>query len=619
MLSDRQSQIINYLSKQQIPIAAKKIAAFLNVSEKTIRNDISFINQEFNKNAISSKSGSGYFINELPNNSTILQNDNTIFLILKEIIDSQKLNYYDLAEKFYISETTLDRYIKELNTKITKIDTTLCIIRRNNYLYINATEEQKRNIFNFFLKEEISKNKLELAQYSDYFQNIDFNRLSQLVLSYHHSINYHMNDFANISFILHLAVLLERIIEKNTVSKTNAANFDIHSLKSQTKELIPLLEANFDLKIPENEIKYIDKLYNLSTANHQYTEEITKTITKVLQKIKGSFYIDFSTDKDLINFLSNHVESLYHRAQKKSFLVNPLLDDIKRIYPFIYNIAVFASFYIQESLSIVYPDDEIAFIALHFLSSYENINKLETKSIAVVSAYGQANTSLVRKQLRNINDYQIEVQEFTSTLEFSNKQMTQFDLIISDTILDISETIPIYYFYISLTPVDLENINKLLKKQEIKLSKTAEFIKPELFFTNLSFQDKYECISFLASNMIDKGFCEANFLADVIEREKLSSTAFGNYYALPHAIRRTSNANYIAICILNEPLMWDRKKVYLVLLMSFNGNKSLKLNTLFEELAFILDDIKNVKKLIKCQNYQQFIQQLNHLAISQNK
>ena len=619
MISDRQSQIINYLSEQQIPITAKKIAEFLNVSEKTIRNDIALINKELKKTVVFSKAGFGYFIKELPTNNSIVQNDNTIFFILKEIIDRKKIIYYDLAEKFYISETTLERYIKELNSKIIKMNDSLCIIRKKNYLYINATEEQKRKIFNFFLKEEIGKNKLELNKYSDYFQNIDFNRLSQLIISYHKSINYHMNDFAIINFILHLAVLLERIIEKNTVSKTNESNLEKNLLRFQTKQLIPLLESTFDIKIPIHEIEYINKLYNLSaSSSNYYTEKITNSINAILQKINESFYIDFSTDKSLIIFLSNHVESLYNRAQKNSFLINPLLDDIKRIYPFIYNIAVFASYYIQELLSISYPDDEIAFIALHFLSSYENINNLETKTIAVVSAYGQANTRLVKKQLRNIIDFNIKVCEFTSTLEFSSYQIENFDLIVSDTILDNSKYIPIYYFYISLNNTDLENINKLLKKKKIKVSKIAKFIKPELFFTNINFHDKYECISFLASRMTKEGFCEPNFVKEVIEREKLSSTAFGNHYALPHAIRRVANSNSIAICILNKPLLWDKKKVYLILLMSFNDDKNIKLNALFEELAFILDDIKNVKKLIKCQNYQQFIQQLNHLTLIRN-
>lgn len=61
-------------------------------------------------------------------------NENLHFELLRHIIEQDHTNFYDLADQFFISESTLARIIKELNIVIAEKDESLCIIQKTtNY------------------------------------------------------------------------------------------------------------------------------------------------------------------------------------------------------------------------------------------------------------------------------------------------------------------------------------------------------------------------------------------------------------------------------------------------------------------------------------------------------
>ncbi|GMQ73211.1 helix-turn-helix domain-containing protein [Tetragenococcus halophilus] len=102
-----------------------------------------------------------------------MENDspNALYDLLLQLLDHKSCNFYDLADLFFISESTLNRYIKDLNYMLLKDNSSsLPIQRKNNQIFIQGKEEDKRKIFNRFLNQEVEENKLDLEAYSDYFE-----------------------------------------------------------------------------------------------------------------------------------------------------------------------------------------------------------------------------------------------------------------------------------------------------------------------------------------------------------------------------------------------------------------------------------------------------------------
>lgn len=611
-ISQRQEQIIEKLSFSNLPLTAQILSKELGVSTKTIRNDIQQLNGLKEQAVILSKAGAGFYLN--PETLSLLDREKTIdrsnlhFELLVQIIDQTSCDFFELADDFFISESALNRIIKELNDLISQQDQTLIIQRKNNQLFIDGEEAEKRRVFTLFLNQEIEANKLSLEKYSDYFEQIDLAKLSHLVIRFHQQENFAINDFSTISFILHVAVLLERVSKASFLNTTKPVMEDRES-RLLTFKLAAILEEKFHLEIPEEELPYIYRLYSgVIVSNYSLEElQLKEVIEDLLDSIMGIFYLDFTQDEKIVDYLLTHVSALYKRAINHQYLTNPLLEEIKSKFPFVYNISVYASAFLQRTLPIQFPEDETAYLSLHFLSALENIRRKKKKQVLLVSPYGVGNQRIVRSYLNRIKDFEIELSVARSVFDINDELIKDKDLILTTEILQLETAIPIYHYQSFLTEQDLAKITQIFVEVSQTPSVLTRFLKEELFFPHESQKTPEEAIRFLCQQLFEKEYCEADYVEKVLERESLSSTAFGNYYAIPHAIKREAKKNAVAICSLEKPIQWQGKKVKLVLLLALKGERDNSFEQLFEELVMILNEPARVKRLAKQTSFEQFL------------
>lgn len=611
-ISHRQEKILEKLSLSQQPSTASQLSKELGVSSKTIRNDIQQLNQLSELPVILSKAGAGFFLNQknslFQQTKIEKQSDNSALELLARLLDQKECDFYQLADEFFISESTLDRIVKELNTKIAKNDPRLLIKRRQNQLFIEGDEAAKRRVFTLFLNQEIETNKLSLDNYSDYFEEIDLAKLSSIVVKVHQEEGFLINDFSTISFILHLAVLLERVSKK---SYLNASQSVLKENKSRqlTLAMVHQLENSFGVEIPEKEYAYIYRLYSGSVVSDEdlADKELKRIIEALLVSIDSIFLIDFTQDEKIIDYLMTHVSALYKRSAHQQYLVNPLLEEIKSKFPFVYNVSVYASGFLQEKLNIQFPEDEVAYLSLHFLSALENIRAHKKKRILLVSPYGVGNQRVVRNQLNKIQEFDIELSVAESIFVMTSEMTEDKSLILTTEALDLKTTVPIYRYESFLTERDLEKIQQILVEENQTPSVLTTFLKEDLFFPQKEFTNREEIIQFLCQELSEKGYCEKDYVEKVLKREALSSTAFGDFYALPHAIKREAKKNAVAICSLAKPVQWKEKKVRLVLLLALKEERDNSFEQLFEELVQMLNDASRVKKLSKQATFQNFL------------
>jgi lichenan operon transcriptional antiterminator len=618
-LSERQIAILERLSDSQQSIPAKSLAHLLGVSSKTIRNDISELNLIFESPLIVSKAGNGYRLiidkNHLKDIIYSQSNVNLQFEILRFIIDHQAINFYELADKFYISEATLSRMIRSINSVISKNSENLGIIRHKDVISLNGQEEERRQVFNLFLNQEIENYRLSLDKYADYFEYCDIEELSRVIVSFHQENEYILNDFSTISFVLHIAVLIERISIGNWIKLSDFEKIEAANIALANKLAIHL-ENQFGIKLPTEERAYVARLYTRSQP-FAYTEEVDgldKLVKQLLDDIYNDFYIDFSADSKLTGFLIAHLSNLYKRAKQKQYLTNPLIEELKSKFPFIYNVSVYAAAFIQRELAIAFPDDEIAFIALHFLSASETINLGKKRKILLICPYGIGNERLARMKLKKITDYTIDVIVTTSTFTVQSLlKIHEVDLIITPEAVEGVSRTPVYRYDFLLTDENIHQINTLLVNSPNSVSISESFFKPELFFPQKEFRTKEEVLGFLCEKLTEFQYCDSSYIDKVIEREELSSTAYGNFYAIPHAIQRCAYKNGVAVCSLMNPIDWGDKKVKLVLLLAMKPERDRSLEQLFSQLVKILGEGSYVKKLARQTDFTSFSQMCENL------
>lgn len=99
--------------------------------------------------------------------------------------------------------------------------------------------------------------------------------------------------------------------------------------------------------------------------------------------------------------------------------------------------------------------------------------------------------------------------------------------------------------------------------------KFAKYLHKELVFLGLSSGTKEEAIGYLTEAVCNyyKLPCEKEILHDVLEREKMKSTALGNRLAIPHGRVELLERLYIAFARSDKGIEWqaiDNKPVHYI-------------------------------------------------------
>ena len=134
-------------------------------------------------------------------------------------------------------------------------------------------------------------------------------------------------------------------------------------------------------------------------------------------------------------------------------------------------------------------------------------------------------------------------------------------------------------------------------------------ILPEFFERKDDLHTQMECIDYMYKKFKRKGYVNSSFKQEVLDREQISSTAFGNF-AIPHAMKMYAKKTGINIIISNNPIPWNDRSVNLVIMMCFNKNERYMFNEIYEPITMILSESENVKKILTSKDYNDFIKNM---------
>lgn len=99
------------------------------------------------------------------------------------------------------------------------------------------------------------------------------------------------------------------------------------------------------------------------------------------------------------------------------------------------------------------------------------------------------------------------------------------------------------------------------------------------------------------------------FLDSVLEREKLSSTDYGNQVAIPHPFKKMSESVFTCVAVLKHSIKWGINDVRVVMLTSISGETK-ELQTYYYMLTKTISDESKINCLIKEPTYSNFMKLL---------
>ena len=186
------------------------------------------------------------------------------------------------------------------------------------------------------------------------------------------------------------------------------------------------------------------------------------------------------------------------------------------------------------------------------------------------------------------------------------------DLIITTVPLNVILETPVFEIKMFLSNQDRYKLSEKIKEININKQKNelrkylTQLIIPDLFERKEDFKNKNECLSIMVNKLVENKYVEISFYDEIIKREQLSSTAFGNF-AIPHSMKMNAYKTGINVMITRKPIKWDNHSVNLVLMMCFNKNERYIFNNIYDIITTILSESDNVKRIVSSKTYDEFI------------
>lgn len=619
-MNEKTRLLISLMMYEDFPKTAQYFADAMGISPRSIKNYIKEINS-FQNYTISS-SNRGYLLNKRMAENILTQNEDSIpqsyneraTFIIKSLLfnnKSQVINIFDLCDELHVSFSTVKSDISKMNKTFQHFD--VSFYSQKNELKISGKELNKRKLMSHIIYEDTDSNFSNIEYLYDYFEKRMIDSLSIIINKTLKKYQYYINDFSFMNLLLHLTVLIDRVIAGESNSKSQYNYLEIDTSNPVISDLCFEIENEFNITLRENEkidISFLiqtDATITLSKIDTSFVELVGEDLyaytLDILTKVKKIYQIDLFDDTFIVPFCL-HIKKLIIRSKNNKMNRNPMTNMLKRKSPLIYDIAVLISLKFSEHYSIHIEEDEIAYIALHVGAEVERQKKKLEKVECVICCPNYLDMS------ENIKHFLLEnFDADINIITFVNypHQLNSFKFQLVITTYEIESTKD--FESVVISPINMERakneidlvLDKLKNQSKIKFLQNNfnSFFESQTFFYTKENLTKEEVLQLLCTRLVDLTYVHPSFHENVLEREKMSSTSFGNI-AIPHSVNMNAIKTNISILVSEKGINWDGSIVNIVFLTSINEIDKRHFRIIYEAILELIErkDIHLISKEI---------------------
>lgn len=674
MLSVRQYEILAFLQKTDDYVTVQEIAEQLQVSSKTVRNEIGKVRQvlqEMNLGEIKSKSHTGIRLvitQECWEKLRVRTNlertgpdsDSTlIYDIVCELLKKQTSSFAALEKQMCVTRPVIERVFSQVKSWFHAVGIVLVKEKGNGltlkmpYLkrrYMISTalvhlcsQMEKEGGFGASVSSIESGEEKRLQFYGSFMDGLDLNGVLYAIKNTEKRFGFRFtyDGFQQVLIMVAISVLQvrKRMAMDFFTMRTRKTDNEFDEIAATY--LISRLERNYNIVIPLTERDYI--AYSLEIADIQNFTDIeaklfcqsrslelcrcTVKITSLMEDITGR---ELKKDDFFVENLFLQLRSMIGRRKYEINQKNPLVKQAKQkyndIFVAIHGIAVF----LEKELEIVLDEDEMCSLVLLLGGAL-------LRGIAVVDAclvcnyYGIGSAHLLKKKLeREVNDLNI-VAEF-SARDLEQLKQCDCDLIISALPLDNTfagkTVVLVEDLLLDYDIGAIESAMKEIRRKKVHsqaLSKMFEskrvLFREEFVWFHMYGKDKYSVIQAMCERLFDAGYVTEAFKNSVISREKTLPTEIGQGIAIPHGDASYVIRSVVAVAFLNEEIPWgEEEKVDRVFLLAFNPDESSGMKTeilhFYKNFVVLLDDQDLSEKIGSITSEKVLADILNDIMVS---
>lgn len=615
-------KMIKILSQTKQPISGPELSEQLDITVRTLRNDLKSCRKELLDNGmeILSKHAVGYKLiikdeekyyqyieNMLKEESQsqmlipIYPEDRINYLIRMFLTANDYIKMEDICDKIFVSRSTLSNDLKEVREKLSYFH--LDLETKPAYgLRIIGSEFHKRSCISQYFYHTNGSDDIYLSQTKSTKQQEE---IAKILYETMVEQSFKLTDIGFQNLVIHIMIALIRLKEK---PQQTPYEYDQYIQKSREYEIAKiicqLLENHFHVHFPDIEIYYIalhlsgKKAVQYSANTLFMDQQYEELIDNMLKEVKEKYNMDFLADLDLRTSLALHLQPMLNRIKYGMFIQNPLLEQIKSENSLAFEISVLAASYISQYLQQTVSENEIGYIALHFALAIERYRKQgPKKNIIIICASGMGSSQILLYKVKQKFKDSINSIYVTELYELQKVDQSSYDFILSTVPIPFKTQIPAIHVQYFLNDDDMISLSEVFVNQDDNMSFVDQYFHSDLFFNDLKGKNKEDIIQEMCQRIRIVKNIPKEFEDEVLKREKYSVTEFGNAIAMPHPMKPLTDETFVAVGIFNKPIKWSKQNVKYVFLLSIQKDSKEALGLLHETLSSLVFDKKAMQDL----------------------
>jgi mannitol operon transcriptional antiterminator len=503
-ITTREKEIIELIIKTSGKHTALSIATYLNVSVRTIHRDLKAIEKVL-------ESFNLHLVRNMEKGIIIEGKNEQIFrliqflmsiepidqtpqekrlLLLIALIQEDSYKIQTLAVDLGVSITTLTTYLDEMTEWLSKFNLQITRKRGVGIDFSGSEANKRKALASYFLhhfNEELIEN-LFLLDSEDRSQEIILHyflpdyllAIERVVNATFNSLQPRLADSDYIGFLVHICITMQRTEAHYLLGKVEDYPNEQNNEYSLIMKICAELGTTFSVKFTRDDMSYLAMILKgskLQAADAVIYDSVllSQMIKNLIQDVSLQLHIDLTKDFSLYQGLLAHTEpSLYRIKQKMSFF-NPLKEEIRRKYPVLF-MAVRNAVEKQFKEINDFPEDEIAFIVLHFGSALVMREEEISIKALVVCPTGIGTSKMLASRIRKeiIGIDSIEIKSIKEIHQQSN--LKSYDIIISTVNIPF---INMEYILVSplLTEENILTIRNFLRNNIETITEKRHYLK----------------------------------------------------------------------------------------------------------------------------------------------
>ncbi|MFC6356419.1 BglG family transcription antiterminator [Luethyella okanaganae] len=617
-MNERQARLLDALAHADGWLTAGELSAELGVTGRSVRSYVTTLKREAEDVPLIESGPNGYRIHR-DGYVRFLTSANhgddgpreRAGRVLRRLIDADEgLDVFELAEASRISESTVEADLARVRARLR--GTGLALARAGNRVTLTGPETTRRRLLSSMFREESSRGMLESREIEREFPVDSVSAFKTALLSEFERRGDYVNEFGLSNVLLHVVIAVDRVSRNHALAGGDEVAHDGVGLR----EMLDLLvRSHFGIAIGTADLDHLSFLFATRVltagADASSAADIDSSlhasdlalVRRIVAQAAEEYLVELG-DEDFLVRLALHVRNLVARAQDNAFSRNPLTRSIKSAYPMTYEVAVYIARELQRHARIVVNDDEIAYIAMHVGAQLEQ--RRTSEAVIEASVVSPSYHDLHLQLLRRIE------QEFASeltVLEVSTRSDPVWDALPGELVVStIEPPIPAERIVVVQPFLTDANVRRLrtaierARRQRRRARLVAELLRyfdASLFLRNVQARDEEGMIRMLGARLVGSGVVDGSYVEGAIERERMSSTAFADGLAVPHAMSMSARRTSIAIVVNETPMDWSGTRVNLVAFIAFSESGRARFQSFFDQFVEVLSEPEAMQRIVK--------------------